>query len=393
MELTNREIASAILFGLFAVWALVAPGKGPNVGQALFALLRLFAHWKILVPLALFLGWCAGLVVLAHEVGLWRMSMIKDTIVLVAGSALPGVYYAVRAKGVSDIVKRALRSVLGLTALLSAYVNLASGPLWAELLVQSLAFVTVGVGAVAGSRSEFARVAMIAQATAVLIGAGLIIFTFVSLVAGPADLDWTRESRTFAMSVWLPFLSVPFVYVFALVTATEMALLRLKWGNGKAKPPLRVRAAMVMGFRGRLLYANRFGALWPNKVGRSTTLRDARRAMGDYREAVRAQDRERERRVLASVANTGKVGYDAAGRWLDRREFDETKDVLESIALFQRARARGGAKGRSPMRSARCFCLTTETNSRETMASAWFVPMMGPNGARGDQLQVASSWP
>jgi hypothetical protein len=162
--------------------------------------------------------------------------------------------------------------------------------------------------------------------------------TLARLRSEGSEIDWNSAGLTFAMTVWLPVLALPYFYVFAHVAAVESAIVRLRFGYRPTRAPLLTRFALVIGFRFRLLYAARFGAMWPERLASATRFRDAVAVMGEFRATVRGRVRQAHEHEASVRENKGKRGLDSAGLWLDRREFHETKRALETIALFQRAR-------------------------------------------------------
>jgi hypothetical protein len=66
--------------------------------------------------------------------------------------------------------------------------------------------------------------------------------------------------------------------------------------------------------------------------------------MRKYREAVRTRVTEQRARDRQLHERTGQRGVDEQGLWLDRREFYETREILDSIWFTQAAIFRNGGK-------------------------------------------------
>lgn len=338
MELTNREVASIVLLVAFIGYVLLKSGDRVALWRSLRGVLTAASQWKLLVPTALFLAWCAGLVISARAFGAWYPAMLKDTVIVALGTGLPLLMNSPTADGGWDLLRTALRRTLGGAAIVAAYVNLVSGPIWVELVGQAVVTFLVLIDVVSGTKDEFAPLKRVTTWVLAMSGFALAWMTLARLRSEGSEIDWNLSGLTFAMTVWLPVLALPYFYVFAHVAAVESAIVRLRLAYRPTRTPLRTRFALVIGFRFRLIYAARFGAMWPERLASAARFRNALAVMGDYRAAVRERVREAHALEASVRENKGKRGFDPAGLWLDRREFHETKRVLETIALFQRAR-------------------------------------------------------
>src|SRR3954463_6246398 len=73
----NREIASLVWLAV----ALAAALFSRDIRSAFWAVAKSFVHLKIGGPLLLLAAWVAGLVAVAHGLGLWEATERNDTIV------------------------------------------------------------------------------------------------------------------------------------------------------------------------------------------------------------------------------------------------------------------------------------------------------------------------
>ena len=285
--MTNREIASLILIMLVIGFAVYKDPRG-MASTALGVLKAAFA-WKLLLIYVLYVAYVATLVWLANMVDLWDFYMLKDTILTAVVVGFPLVASGI--SGNSDgghLIRDAAKATVGLSALVAAYVNLESLPLLVELVLQAVGVVATAL-AVFASRRENGRPATI-FANVILVIVGLILL--VATAVGLLNRDWTAElalemSLTLAMSVWLPIAALPFAYVAGMTARLEILLMLLKLHNGRLSPPLRVRFAVAMGLRGRLLYARKMTGDWLLRLAAQTTFGGASRAMREFRRSVR----------------------------------------------------------------------------------------------------------
>src|SRR5699024_5663058 len=213
---------------------------------------------------------------------------------------LPILFNGTNFKNISELAQHVLKEVLGVAALLVVYINLATFPLWGELLLQTCILLFVMFTIVWKSSPETAPAGRFFEGLTSFIVLSLMVYVSVQLVTGSNGFDWEREIATFALSVWLPFSLIPFIYLFGLIASCETALVRAKVQYGSEKLPLRVRFAFLLGIRGSLQYASSFTGSWLANIAGNKGFRETLRTMHEYRESVRTsarRNRERRRRL------------------------------------------------------------------------------------------------
>jgi len=146
------------------------------------------------------------------------------------------------------------------------------------------------------------------------------------------------------MSVWLPVVALPFVYVFALVASYELAFMRLGFANDRGRLSVKTRLAVILGLNGQVRDVNAFAGGWTRQVAEAPTFRIALervRSFRQHRVEQRLEDQERQDRLKRYA---GMDGTDAEGKRLDQREFAETKEALRWLATCHMGwyRNRGG---------------------------------------------------
>jgi hypothetical protein len=286
--LTEREIATLILFAGFLVLVL----SRRDTRKAAGALLKAFFVVKIIFPLILYLIYAVALVVLAWWIGIWRIEMLKDTVVVVLTVAIPLMFGVTNADSGGMLVRKVIRETLGVAAIVALYLNLASLSVVAELLIQIFVIVITAIGVFAKHRdAKYRPVARGMDVILVIVGIGMLTFTTVWIVQNWASMNLALIGLTAAMSVWLPILLLPFLYILAFYAAVELILMRLPFFNKKQKPPLRVRIAVIGGLRGSVLYAKRFVGDWLIEAGPLQRFNDAVALMKRFRSAASKQAR------------------------------------------------------------------------------------------------------
>ncbi len=335
MELTSRELATIIILVAFAVLAVVLSRDRTQLREAAIEVLKALSAWKVWSVILAYLLYATGVIVLACLAGLWSADLMKDTLIIVFFVGLPIIANASKFEAGTDVFAHVVKEVLGVTAILVVYLNLAPFPLWGELILQVVLLFAILIAATGKSDPENAPVVKLANAIVALIGIGLIIHVTVRVAVAFDTFDWNAEARAFALSVLLPLSLIPFTYGLGLLMSCEATFVRLKYHNNRGELPLRVRLALLLGFHGSLRYATGFTGLWLPRIATQTSFTSARRTMRAYRLTMREnarKNRDRERRLRE---NAGVAGVDEDGLWRDRREFYETKRVLEGVFYSQ----------------------------------------------------------
>lgn len=110
-------------------------------------------------------------------------------------------------------------------------------------------------------------------------------------------------------------------------------MLRVHHRNGA--PWLPVRLALVVGFRGSLRNAKRFSGTWITVMAEQRCFKTGLAVMRNYRTAVRTRVAEQQNRSRRLKHFKGARGFDDQGLWLDRRQFYETRAILEDVWFTQ----------------------------------------------------------
>lgn len=342
MDFSNREIATGILIALGVILLAAFPQTRPAFFKGVVDVLKALFQWKLLLLIGLYFVYAVALVALASTWGWWDTSLLSVTILTILVTGLPIFMGANNYKTGSELVRKVVLEVVGLSALMITYLNLGEFPIWGELILQLILIPLVVLLAFASRTPEGKKVARFFEIVLGLIAIGLLISTTVTVMT--EAFDWLYELKAFAVSVWLPIALIPFVYVAALLMQIELGLMRLRLHNDRERPPVRVRLALVLGFRWSLRYAARFSGLWITDMSAQRTFRGGLAFMRTYREAVRARVAEQRTRDRQLRERSGQHGVDDQGLWLDRREFYETRETLDDIWYTQAAIFRNGKK-------------------------------------------------
>lgn len=335
MELSTRELASIIIFVAIVALALVLSKNHQSIWKSLANVVKAFLAWKVWSVVLVLILYSAAVIFLAAWLGLWTVELLKDSIIVVLFTGIPLLMASMGKKSGGELIKYLVKEVLGMTAFLVAYINLAPFALWRELFLQTAVIFLVVCAWVGHLAPKTKAAAKVCDFLLGLAGIGVFVHTTSFLLSNLDTFNWAQESQVFALSIWLPLLLIPIVYPIGFIAASETAMLCLRFGSEQKKVARRTKFAVVSGFHGRLRFASRFRGDWGAEVAKKKTYRGARSVMKEYREAVRQAANDIRAKKIHAKDMAGLHGVDEDGYWKDRREFQETKTVLTSIFFLQ----------------------------------------------------------
>ena len=328
--LTSRELATVIIIVATIAVVLGVPKFRAHMAPPLRSVVRAAfvprLVWLYLVVVLI----AASSTALAWVIGLWDLSLLKDTVILTLTTVFPMTFRSFSFKSGGELAHKLVRETLALTVLLTIYLDAAPLPLGWEIVYQLTVIFLVVLQAFASTNPEYVQAKRLCDVLLFVLGVFLLVWTTVSLLQTPPD--WSDFFQSVFFGFWLPLTLLPFFYVFGFYAVTETALARFR----AIKEPLsrRVTLAVLVGTRLRLSLLARFSGRY-NYVGDATGFRDALSRMSSFRNDLARRDAEESDRLRGLTANIGANGVDDSGRHLDRREFDVTKKRLDWIWASQ----------------------------------------------------------
>lgn len=332
--LTTRDLATIIWLAVAAFAVIAVPRIRRWMWVKLRPSLAALKSWKVLVTFGALFVWAVVCVLIGHAVpmggfdSLWTSALTASTVGIVILLGIPMVFRAARANSTTDIVRPLLLASLGITALLVFYINLEPFPLWAELLLQPVVtLISIRAAFAPETARRPFRIALS------VFGIAAIGWSTFRLIADASTVDWVEFLREFLLTLWLPLLIFPFLWIAAFAMAFETAVtVRLRLRN--VSPSLPVGLAVLIGLRFRIGLATRLN-FTEQEVVNATTFREALVAMKSLRATDHAERRAAKIRTRNLSRYAGATGVDATGAQLDRREFAPTKRVLDWIATIE----------------------------------------------------------
>jgi len=227
----NREIATGFWLLLFLVWAL----QKANIRKSIVALLRAFFRFKVLLPVFLMVFYTAATVTLLAFVGLWKISLLKDTIVWYCISAMAMMMRFATSDKVENIFHKVLVDSIKVVILLEFFVNTYTLSLPAELIILPILALIAMFDAVASLDKKYSAVARLTKGMQVVIGLVILVIALSRAISDLRNLQSLDTVRSIALAPLLSMILSPFLYVMVLIMKYELLFLRLDFGIEKEK--------------------------------------------------------------------------------------------------------------------------------------------------------------
>lgn len=211
------------------------------------AVLRALLHIKILVPICLMAVYTATIAFILAVIGLWNVSLLKDTTVWFCFSAMAMMMRFMTADDTDNMLGKAVSDSLRIVIVVEFLINTYTFSLPVELVIIPIVTLIAVFDAVASTDKQYEVVAKLMKGLQAFIG--FIIFAIV-LKRAVADLQNLNSLDTIRSIVLAPCLSLlffPFLYLMVLVSKYELVFLRLTSGPSKHPKLLRyARRSIVL---------------------------------------------------------------------------------------------------------------------------------------------------
>jgi hypothetical protein len=224
LSFNNREIVTAVLLAVFAVWALSHKEIRGSVAQALRAL----AAPQLLLPLLSFAAYVALALFGLTKLGWWTPAIAKDTMFWAFGTGLVLFFKANKAADDPAFFRKTAFDCLKVTVVVQFVFTNYVLPLLAELvLVPFSAFLGILL-AVAQTKKVFAPLAKLLSTLFTALTLGLLANSFWLIANQAGDLRKITTYQSLTIGPILTLVSLPAIYLFALLMEYQAQFIRLE---------------------------------------------------------------------------------------------------------------------------------------------------------------------
>lgn len=232
----NREKAVIIWLFIFIIMFLIGMLLRKDIRASTFGVLKILFKKKIIIVFVAMFSYVSLIILLFSVIQIWNISLVKDTIYWVIGSAILLLMNTNEATQDEHHFRKILLDNLKLILILEFVINLTSFNLLAELILIPLLVVLSVMSAVAETKKEWLPAKKLVDFILSFIVFSLIIYAVYNIVSDYQSFVTMDNLRSFILPPLLTVAYIPFLYLFALVMAYEILFIRLDFilKNNKA---------------------------------------------------------------------------------------------------------------------------------------------------------------
>lgn len=282
--MNNRELATVIWAGLLSIAILC----NRDLRRSLWSVVVAIVQPKLLVPLALMVGYVYGLLRGGAALGVWRPALTPDTVAWAIGSGIALFGSSVRVFKPGGSFGRVIRASISSTVFVEAFVSLYVFPLAAELLLLPVAVLIAGMSAVAESDRQFASakyapVKRLLGGLTKTLGFVLIGWVLLNLATGWHELDVLLNAEKVALPIWLTLATLPFVAALGAFANYDSAFAMIRWASNDRRRRARARLALAWELGLQVRHVGSFNGAWCKEPTAARSLAEARTVVRRFR--------------------------------------------------------------------------------------------------------------
>ncbi len=333
MDLTNRDIAFLLWFALAAI-ALLAWPTGRQAVLGILGALR----GKLLVVALLYALYFALVVVAGQALGIWDTSLLNETLAWFALAGIPLLFKFPETYYTRGFYRRSTRRLVGIAVVMETLIGLTAFSLGAELLLLPLAVFLGVMAAFAGTKPEYKQVKRLFDGALVVLGLFVLVLTAMKLIEIAPTVDPGWLGRLLFLPVWATFFTLVFVGLFGLYANYEPKMgemNRTRPSDRRAR--WRAKAALISTFWARQYELGAYSPFDARQLAETNSWGEARRVVAFQRATIRSKQADKDLAAAKLIRYAGVEGTDWDDQPLDQREFVDTNEALDLLALFQRS--------------------------------------------------------
>jgi hypothetical protein len=208
--------------------------KDHSIGGSFLSVLRALLTPKLSLLWATAAIYSAAIVVVAHAIGLWHTTAIKETIYWYVGTAAVLTGNAITTRTFDRAyAKRLARKALRVTIIIEFLANLYMLPLAGELVLVPLIALFVMVQAVAENDPNLAPAKKLTDKILTLIGIGVMVWVIVSALTDINALLTREHAEGLLLIPTFTLAFVPFLYFMWKWSRWDQERIMRRWREGK----------------------------------------------------------------------------------------------------------------------------------------------------------------
>jgi hypothetical protein len=282
--LNSRETASLIWVGVALVMLLVMAARDSELRGHLAGAVRAFFVPVLVSGFLIFYGYLALIIVVAERVNLWEPALLSETVIWLAVAGVAMLWGLDKAADEPHYFRRSVRRIFVGTLLVEFFFELATFPLWLELVIQPILLMLILMEVLTEQDPEHEPARGCVGNVLAVLGFAFLAGTIYLLVRDWSSVDWPQQGKLLGMLVWLPIAALPVIFLFAWLMAfgSLTSLVERRSSGDRRHVELGVRLGMAFGFAWDL-YALGQARPLAYELGRASGFAAARHLVREFR--------------------------------------------------------------------------------------------------------------
>ena len=285
--LNNREWA--ILAWLLALILYVGyVQKMQPVRESALNLIKCFFVWQIQSMLILALIYVSFVVYCLHEVDLWHIGQLKNTMIWFFAVAFLSFFDLEKYKKGSGLFKRAVLDNIKIIALVEFLIGLCVLPFLAELILFPVLVLITFLHAFSQTDDKYKSVETLFGTILSIFGFSLIIYALYELVTDFSEFAKPETAEDFLLPPLLTLTYLPFVFFLVVYATYENIFVRLQFSVKDKWVKRFTKAFALIVFNFRIKDLERW--VWMLQIRDINDFRDVFKAWQDFSAMRKAEE-------------------------------------------------------------------------------------------------------
>ncbi|ODB99322.1 hypothetical protein A3197_14425 [Candidatus Thiodiazotropha endoloripes] len=277
--LNNREWSILIWFTALALYLGLSP-RMREVRGPLVDVIQSFFVWKIQALLFLALFYVSFLVYCLHEIDLWHIGQLKNTMIWFFAVAFLSFFDLEKYKNNSGLFKKTVLDNIKLIALVEFLIGFYVLPFWAELILfPVLVFITM-LHAFSQADKMYKSVENLFGMILSIFGLSLIIYALYELVTNFSEFAKPETAEDFLLPPFLTLAYLPLIFFLVVYTTYENIFVTLQFSVKDKWVKRFTKAFALIVFNFHIKDLERW--VWMLQVRDINNLRDVLKAWQDF---------------------------------------------------------------------------------------------------------------
>jgi len=226
--LNNREWAILIWLIALLMYVVFMPKMEP-VRHSALKTLKCFFVWKIQALLLLALFYVSLVVYFLHEMSLWHIGQLKNTLIWFIAVAFLSFFDLDKYKKNSGLFKRTILDSIKLITLVEFLISFYVLPILAELIFFPILVLITMMHAYSLTDKKYKSINNLFETILALIGLSLIVYAIYELVTNFSRFAKTGTVEDFLLPPLLTFTFLPFIFFMVVYTTYENIFVGLQF--------------------------------------------------------------------------------------------------------------------------------------------------------------------